>query len=356
MSASAHLDGSKAMLAHCERVLRGDLGSLYQYFDDPSVQEIMINGPENIWIERAGQFERLELSIPSSTLISAITTVANINTKSSTKSPLLDARLPGLRVAATMPPVATSGASMCIRRHSSQVRKLDTYVEQGAFDPVWRFDSAKTQKIVERPSDESIAQGGQAIADLFRWIVSTRQNLAVTGATSAGKTSLLNAIAQEIPATDRVATIEDTAELQISVPNHIGFEANPTYGVDIRSLVKHTLRYRPHRIFVGEVRGGEAFDMLDAYNTGHPGSAVSFHSDSAESGLYRLENMVRMAPEASGWPLADLRRQIAMTFPFVVHAGVLHGWRALNEVIEVIGATEDGYHTKSLFKRTVEYY
>lgn len=356
MSASAHLDGSKAMLAHCERVLRGDLGSLYQYFDDPSVQEIMINGPENIWIERAGQFERLELSIQSSTLISAITTVANINTKSSTKSPLLDATLPGLRVAATMPPVATSGASMCIRRHSSQVRKLDTYVEQGAFDPVWRFDSAKTQKIVERPSDESIAQGGQAIADLFRWIVSTRQNLAVTGATSAGKTSLLNAIAQEIPATDRVATIEDTAELQISVPNHIGFEANPTYGVDIRSLVKHTLRYRPHRIFVGEVRGGEAFDMLDAYNTGHPGSAVSFHSDSAESGLYRLENMVRMAPEASGWPLADLRRQIALTFPFVVHAGVLHGWRALNEVIEVIGATEDGYHTKSLFKRTVEYY
>jgi pilus assembly protein CpaF len=336
------------LLVHCEEILGLNLGEVYAYLQDPQIQEVMINHPKSIWIERSGNLEQLPIELTQGAIENAITNIANINKKST--SEVLDSRLPGLRIAATLSPISHKGPSMCIRKHSAKTFSLEDYVASGAFSPTWPQGTADAVPL--RPADEAVANGNEGLADFLRWVVNARHNIIVTGSTSAGKTTLLNAIAAEICKKHRVGTIEDTAELKILVPNHFGFEANANYGIDIRTLVKHALRYRPTRIIVGEVRGAEAFDMLDAYNTGHPGSMVSFHSDTANLSLYRLENMVRMAPEASNWPLEDLRRQIAATFKFVIHASVVDGNRAPQEVIEVLGIENGNYKTRSLFKKT----
>lgn len=342
------LQGSAQLLKTAHELLQTHLRQVYHHLHNPEVQEVMINSPTNIWLERNGEYERLDIEISVAALSSAITILGNLNRKNITQ--VMDCRLPGLRIAATLPPVAVHGPSMSIRRHSARSFTLDDYLASGALDPQRTIKLALASS-GERPNDEDVAAGRDGLARFLAWMVQARVNYMITGSTSSGKTALLNALATLIPATDRVVTIEDTAELQIQVPNWVSFEANAASGIAIRDLVRHTLRYRPNRILVGEIRGAEAFDMVDAYNTGHPGSAVSFHSDSAELGLSRLENMVRMAPEASNWPLADLRRQIAATFRFVVHASNVRGHRGPTEVIEILGAHDAGYHTRSLFKK-----
>lgn len=339
---------TQALKDHALKQFRANLAEIWSYINDPEVQEIMINDPASIFIEKNGQFEALTVELHPDALKTAITNVANLNNKTTTQ--ILDCRLPGLRIAATLEPISHRGPSMCIRRHSTRVFSLADYVQSGAFAPQWGAGEDVTTQA--RPSDACIAQGGQGLAELLRWIVHARHNIIVSGSTSAGKTTLLNAIAAEIPLWHRVGTIEDTAELRILVRNQFGFEANAAYGVDIRQLVRHALRYRPNRIIVGEVRGAEAFDMLDAYNTGHPGSMVSFHSDSAHLALARLESLVRMAPEAANWPLEDLRRQIAATFRFVIHAAVQGAQRGPQEVLEVLGVGPNGqYQTRTLFQK-----
>jgi pilus assembly protein CpaF len=339
---------SKQLQQHAEALLNQHLAPLREYLSDPMVQEVMINSPTSIWVERAGKTERVDLQIADDVLRTAIVVLANMNDKPSTV--ILDSRLPGLRLAATLPPVATAGPSLCIRRHSARAFTMDDYEEQGAFaTTVASSQHAGTN----RPSDDEIAKGGKGLRNFLEWLARSRKNFVVTGSTSSGKTALLNAMAAFIPDDERVLTIEDTAELKIRVPNHVSFESNASYGVDIRALVRHALRYRPNRIWVGEIRGAEAYDMLDAYNTGHPGSTVTFHSDSAEMALARLENMVRMASEAANWPLEDLRRQIASTFTYVIHAANLAGHRGPAEVIEILGAENGRYQTRSLFKKTL---
>jgi pilus assembly protein CpaF len=343
--------GSKALLAHAEGILRQHLSAIYTYLEDATVQEVMINTPSEIFIERAGKYERLDLVLTDDAVTNAITVLANINQKG-IKSPLLDCRLPGLRIAATLPPVSYAGPSMSIRRHSAQVFTTQSYVDNGAFAPVVNMPRAGR---LDRPSDAEVALGNAGLRLFLEWLASSRFNFIVSGSTSSGKTALLNALAAHVPADARVLTIEDTAELRMHVENWPKFESNPAYGVDTRSLVKHALRYRPNRIWVGEIRGAEAYDMLDAYNTGHPGSTVSFHSDSPQMALPRLENMVRMAPEASNWPLDDLRRQIAATFKFVLHASNLGGKRGPEEVMEILGVEDNRYVTRTLFKKSIVY-
>jgi pilus assembly protein CpaF len=344
--------GSRKLLEQAEKILRQHLAPIYQYLEDPTVQEVMVNSPTNVWIERLGNCEKLGLELTNDALANSITILANINDKGSTDQRVLDCRLPGLRIAATLPPISMQGPSMSIRRHSAQVFTMDSYVEKGAFAPVVRLPRAT---LTDRPEDEEIASGDDGLRKFFEWLASSRNNFIVSGSTSSGKTALLNAMAAYIPANDRVLTIEDTAELKMLVGNWVSFESNPTYGVTTRMLVKHALRYRPNRIWVGEIRGEEAYDMLDAYNTGHPGSAVSFHSDSADMTLARLENMVRMASEASNWPLEDLRRQIAATFKFVLHASNLGGNRGPTEVMEILGVENGHYKTRSIFKKQIIY-
>ncbi len=342
----SQLTGSQQLLERAEALLKSHLGKVYEYLNDPSIQEVMINSPENIWVERSGQYEKLDLTIKEETLRSAITLLANLNSKGTTS--LLDCRLPGLRVAATLPPVSPGGPSMSIRRHSARNFTLDDYLQAGALDKVVRV---RLGSAGVRPTPEEVEAGGVGLVKFMDWMVKSRANFIVSGSTSSGKTALLNALAGCIPDADRVIPIEDTSELRITVPNFTSFEANAANGVQIRDLVRHALRYRPNRIFIGEIRGAEAFDMLDAYNTGHPGSGVSLHSDTAQLALPRLENMIRMAPEAANWPLDDLRRQIASTFRFVLHASNVGGKRGPVEVMELLAAKAGGYHTQTLFKK-----
>lgn len=330
--------------ARATEVLKQHLAPIMSHLDDSSVQEVMINHPESIWIETSGRYKRLPVSISEQALLSAITVLCRLNNKGADH--VVDCRLPGLRIAATRPPVATNGSSMSIRRHSARTFELDDYLASGAFAPSSR------PTLEGRPTVDALEHGGAALVDFFRWLIKSRSNFVVSGATSSGKTAFLNALGQHIDPAERVITIEDTQELRLSVPNIVNFEANAALGIGIRDLVRHTLRYRPNRIWVGEIRGAEAFDALDAYNTGHPGSAVSFHSDTARAALSRLENMVRMAPEASNWPLTDLRRQIAATFRFVIHAGHTGGVRGPVEIMEVLGLDEvANYQTRTLFQR-----
>lgn len=343
----SELTGTQALLQRADAVLRTHLGEVYSYLEDPSVQEVMINSPDSIWVERKGQYRQLELKISSEALISAITVLCNINDKGTTL--LVDCRLPGLRIAAALPPVSAHGPSMSIRRHSARSFTLNDYLNSGSLDAIVPLPAGALKAV--RPSDDAIAQGREGLVEFLTWMVQSQANFIVSGSTSSGKTALLNALGQLIPDSDRIITIEDTIELQLSVPNRVAFEANASGGVSIRDLVKHTLRYRPNRIWVGEIRGPEAFDMQDAYNTGHPGGAVSMHSDSCHSCPFRLENMIRMAPEASNWPLADLRRQIASTFRFVLHASNTAGHRGPVEVMELLDAHEAGYQTRTLFKK-----
>lgn len=335
------------LLAHCEQILKLNLGEVYSYLQDPNIQEVMINHPSSIWVERAGHFEKLPITLSEDAMEAAITNIANLNSKET--SSVMDCRLPGLRIAATLAPISHLGPSMCIRRHSARVFTLSDYVTVGAFSKVWPKGSSNAP--LPRPADEAVMNGDQGLADFLKWAVLARHNLIVSGSTSSGKTTLLNAIAAEIPHGDRVGTIEDTAELKISAPNHFGFEANGTYGVSLRALVKHALRYRPTRIIVGEVRDGAAFDMAHAYGTGHPGSMVSFHSDSAEQSLSQLENMIRMAPEAANQPLDDVRRRIAATFKFAIHTSVVDGNRGPEEVIEILGVEGGQYQVRPVFTK-----
>jgi pilus assembly protein CpaF len=329
--------------ARATEVLKQHLAPIMAHLDDPRVQEVMINHPASIWIEAAGQYERLSVSISEQALISAITVLCRLNNKGADH--VVDCRLPGLRIAATRPPIATSGPSMSIRRHSARTFELGDYLASGAFNP------SRRPNLEGRPSLQALEQGGVPLVEFFRWLIQSRSNFVVSGATSSGKTAFLNALGQYIDPLERVITIEDTQELRLAVHNIVNFEANAALSIGIRDLVRHTLRYRPNRIWVGEIRGAEAFDALDAYNTGHPGSAVSFHSDTARAALSRLENMVRMAPEASNWPLADLRRQIAATFRFVIHCGNTNGVRGTVEIMEVVGIDQDTYQTQTLFQR-----
>jgi pilus assembly protein CpaF len=346
------IDAGYSLKAHASTILRQHLDKLYRYLEDPSIQEVMINSPENIYIEREGRYEKLDLEMSANSLINAITLLGNINDKSG-KTLVLDCRLPGLRIAAALPPVSYAGPSMSIRRHSGKVFDTAYYVKSGAFSPTVEVQMLGHSN---RPSNESVAAGNDGLRVFLEWMASSQNNFIVSGSTSSGKTALLNALAAHIPMDVRVLTIEDTAELQMKVDNWLRLESNPAHGVDTRMLVRHGMRSRPNRIWIGEIRGAEAFDMLDAYNTGHPGSAVSFHSDSASMALARLENMVRMAPEAANWPLEDLRRQIAATFKFVLHASNLGGRRGPSEVMEILGVENGRYVTKSLFKKSIVYH
>lgn len=335
------------LLMHAKNVLDNDLAELMPYFENPAVQEIMINKPDQIFIEMEGRFTLTDIKLSSDKLTSAMTTLGNINVKSASGS-LIDCRLPGLRIAATRPPVAVFGPAMCIRRHSSRAFELNDYLGSGAFS---KATAAPSVRGVSMPAKKEIARGGQALMEFLIAIVEDGENFIVSGSTSSGKTAFLNAMARHIPPETRVITIEDTAELTMPVKNWLAFEANKSAEVDIRALVKHALRNRPNRIWVGEGRGAEFYDILDAYNTGHRGSSVTFHSDSAAMALPRLENMIRMASESSNWPLADLRRQIAATFRYVIHCANANGLRGPVEVIEILGADQGSYQTESLFSR-----
>lgn len=343
----------RAVAEHALTVLWEHMHSLRPLLEADGVQEVMLNTPSEVWAERNGTMQLVpDVEFGADQVDAVIRILANLNGKPD--ADVLDCRLPGLRIAAARHPVAMRGHSMCIRRHMARKLTLSDYVESGAFDRATGHVEVDAVRIPSSIS-ERMAEGGDALASFLVWAVRAGRNIVVSGSTSSGKTTLVGALLDCVPTGDRLITIEDTgelSELHFALPNRVHFEA---VGVSIRDLVRLSLRYRPSRVIVGEIRGAEGFDLMRAYNTGHRGGIVTLHADSATSALQGLETMVRMAPEGKELPLDALRRQIADTFDYVIHAANTPGLsaaRAPIEVISVDGVSEGGlYQTSRLYSR-----
>jgi pilus assembly protein CpaF len=287
------------------------LGALEPVLADPEVTEVMVNGPGPVWIERGGHLHRLDVWLDRrevELLVERV--VAPLGLRVDRTSPLVDARLAdGSRVNAVVPPLALDGPYLTIRRFGARAIGLGELAPPG-------------------------------VADLLGWAVRARCNVLVSGGTGAGKTTLLNALAGCIPPGERVVTIEDAAELRLPLEHVVRLEARPANAegageVRVRELVRNALRMRPDRIVVGEVRGAEALDMLQAMNTGHEGSLSTCHANGPADALRRLETMVLSG--APGLPLAAVREQVAAAVDLVVQvARVAGGRRAVVAVDEVV--------------------
>lgn len=343
---------------HAERVLWQHLTPLRPYLENAAVQEVMINYPGDVWIEERNVMRKLDLLLDEHQVDAVIKILANLNNKPDAL--ILDCRLPGLRIAAARHPIAVRGHSMCIRKHAARKITIADYLASGAFSPLARpiTDGAVGGGDTVPPAIAmAMPCGGPAIADFLAWAVRTRKTLLVSGSTSSGKTTFVGALLDLVQHEDRLIIIEDTgelSELDFALPNRVHFEANEALGISIRDLVRLALRYRPTRIINGETRGADAFDMLNAYGTGHTGGAVTLHADNGVQALVALETKIRMSPDAKDLPLSALRAQIAATFPFVIHASNAVGCtppRAPAEIIQVLGLDGDFYATRPLYSR-----
>jgi pilus assembly protein CpaF len=295
------------------------LGPLEPLLRDPAVEEVMVNGPGAVWVERAGRVERAGVAFASEDeLRHAIERIlAPLGRRVDEAEPLCDARLPdGSRVNVVIPPLAVDGPVLTIRRFRARGLSPDELVELGTWTPPLR--------------------------DVLARAVAGRLNVLVSGGTGSGKTTTLNALSSFIPATERVVTVEDAAELRLQQPHVVRLESRPAGlegrgEVTIRRLVRNALRMRPDRIVVGEVRGPEALDMLSAMATGHDGSLSTVHAGSAEEALRRVETLALMADV--GLPHAAVREQVAEAIDLVVHqARMPDGARrvvGLSEVVRV---------------------
>jgi pilus assembly protein CpaF len=293
------------------------LGPLEPLLDDPSVDEVMLNGGGEVWVERHGLLEATDLVVDEATALAVIERiVAPLGLHVDRASPLVDARLPdGSRVNAVVRPLAIDGPCLTIRRFGARRVGLAEMATPG-------------------------------VAQLLGWAVRARANVVVCGGAGAGKTTLLNALAAEIGDRDRVVTIEDAAELRLPGRHVVRLEARPASAegagaVRVRDLVRNALRMRPDRIVVGEVRAGEALDMLQAMNTGHEGSLSTVHANSPVDGLRRLETLVLMGDVAL--PLPAVREQVRSAVDLVVQiARRPDGSRRVVGVAEVVAGGDVG--------------
>ncbi len=292
------------------------LGPLEEVLEDPAVEEVMVCGPDRVYVERRGRIERTEIAYPSeAALRDAIERIlAPLGRRVDELSPMVDARLPdGSRVNVVIPPLAVDGPSVSIRRFSAVRPDPDALVELGTLTPELR--------------------DGLAAA------VEARRSIMISGGTGSGKTTLLNALSRFVSAGERVITIEDAAELRLQQPHVVRLESRPANiegrgEVTIRDLLRNALRMRPDRIVIGEVRGAEALDLLTALNTGHEGALSTVHANSPEDALRRLETLSLMA--GVGLPHAAIREQLGRGVELIVHlARLADGSRRVVEVAEV---------------------
>ncbi len=305
------------------------LDILQELIDDPEVTEIMVNGAGRIFVEKHGRMElwdrRFEAVEQLEDIIQQI--VSRVNRVVNVSSPIVDARLEdGSRVHVVLPPVALDGPAVTIRKFPEPIT-MEKLLKYGALT--------------------------QEAAEFLRWLVEARYNIFISGGTSSGKTTFLNALSAFIPRGERVITIEDSAELQIvHVPNLVRLETRNanTEGegeVTMSQLIRAALRMRPDRIIVGEVRGKETLDMLQAMNTGHDGSLSTGHGNSARDMLSRLETMVLMAAEL---PLEAIRQQISSAVDVMVHLGRLRdGSRKVLSISEIGGWENGNIQLRDLF-------
>lgn len=307
------------------------LGPLEPLLKDDSITEIMVNGPEQIYIERRGKLELSYRQFLSERQLRVVIDriISPIGRRIDESSPMVDARLPdGSRVNIVIPPLALDGASISIRKFPSERLTVKHLLNLGALTP--------------------------EMAEFLQGAVAARLNILVCGGTGTGKTTLLNILSSFIPSGARIVTIEDSAELQMHQDHVIRLEARPANmegkgQITIRDLVRNSLRMRPDRIVVGEVRGGEALDMLQAMNTGHEGSLTTCHANAPREALARLETMVLMA--GVDLPIRAIREQVASAIDLIVHQSRLRdGTRKITHIVEVSGMEGDIITTQDIFK------
>jgi len=310
-------------------------GPLERLLSDDTVSEIMVNAPDDVWIEREGMLHRTTVRFNDESQLRRIINkmVAEVGRRIDEAQPMVDARLPdGSRINAVIPPLSLSGALLTIRKFGAERLDIETLVRIGTLTP--------------------------ETADLLRRCVEARLNILISGGTGTGKTTLLNAMSAAIPDTERIVTIEDAAELRLAQRHVLRLECRPKNiegegEVAIRDLLRNTLRMRPDRIVVGEVRGAETLDMLQAMNTGHDGSLSTVHANSPRDALARIETMVLMA--GYELPLRAIRQQAAAALDLIIQLERVHdGSRKVVAITEVQRMESDVITLQELYGFRVE--
>ena len=310
-------------------------GPLERLLADESVTEIMVNGPYDIWIERGGRLYPSDVVFNDEWHLRRIINkmVAQVGRRIDESSPMVDARLPdGSRVNAVIPPLSLSGPLITIRKFSRKRLTLDDMIKLGTL-------SQETVEFLQR-------------------CIKAQLNMLISGGTGSGKTTLLNALSTAIPNEERIVTIEDAAELRLNQDHVLRLESRPRdlageNEIPIRALVRNSLRMRPDRIIVGEVRGAEALDMLQAMNTGHDGSLSTIHSNTPRDALARIETMVLMA--GYDLPVRAIREQVSSALECIIHLERLEdGSRRVTSVTEVQGMESDVITLQELFKFQID--
>jgi len=307
------------------------LGPLEPLLADPTISDILVNSPHNIYIERRGKLERTNVTFKDDEHLMRVIEriVSSVGRRIDESSPMVDARLAdGSRVNAIIPPLSLDGPVLSIRRFGAEPLRMAKLIEIGALT--------------------------HDMADMFEMCVNARLNVLISGGTGAGKTTLLNALSAYIPEEQRIVTIEDSAELQLQQPHVVRLETRPSNiegrgEVTQRDLVKNALRMRPDRIVIGEVRGGEAIDMLQAMNTGHDGSLTTVHANTPRDAIARLETMIQM----TGMKLSEraMRQQIASALDLVIQAARLSdGTRRIVSISEITGMEGETITMQEIFQ------
>ncbi len=287
---------------------------------DDSISEVMVNGPDQVFIEKGGFLEQVKgVSLGEKSLMVAVKNIARrLGDDISEAKPILDSRLPdGSRVAAVIPPCSLRGVTLTIRKFTARHFEMEDLIRSGMLD--------------------------RSLANRLEDYILSRKNLLISGGTGTGKTTLLNILGRFIPEDERILLIEDTAEIQMSQPDMVRFEArqaqNGVPAVPIRDLLKAALRHRPDRLILGEIRGGEAFDLLQLLNTGHSGTLSTIHANSARQGLARFTSCVLQS--GVELPYRAIKTNIADSLNVVIHIERRPGRRYIAEVIEINGYDPD---------------
>ncbi|MCA9128653.1 MAG: CpaF family protein [Planctomycetales bacterium] len=307
------------------------LGPLELLLKDATISDIMINGPKDIFVERGGRLEKTNVEFRDNTHLMQIIDriVSKVGRRVDETSPMVDARLEdGSRVNAIIPPLALDGASVSIRRFGSNPLKLEDLLNYKALTP--------------------------EMVMLLEGCIKARLNMIICGGTGSGKTTLLNTLSSFIPNDQRIITIEDAAELQLQQDHVVRLETRPPNiegngAVTATDLVKNALRMRPERVIIGECRGGETLDMLQAMNTGHDGSLTTIHANNPRDGIARLETMVMMA--GFELPIKAIRQQVSSAVDLIIQANRLQGGpRRVTHITEVVGMEQETVVMQDIYK------
>ncbi len=306
-------------------------GPLEMLLKDPTISDILVNGPHKVYVERRGKLEKTDVKFRDSDHLLQIIDriVSKVGRRVDETSPMVDARLPdGSRVNAIIPPLALDGPTMSIRRFGANPLKLEDLLNYKAFTP--------------------------EMAMLMEAAIKARLNIIISGGTGCGKTTLLNTLSSFIPAEERIVTIEDAAELQLQQDHIVRLETRPSNiegkgEIITRDLVRNSLRMRPDRIVIGECRGAEALDMLQAMNTGHEGSLTTLHANSPRDAQARLETMIMMA--GFEMPIKAMRQQISSAVDLIIQANRLQGGpRKVTTITEVMNMEQDMVIMQDVFR------